>query len=209
MAANQKYQMQVDANFDAFCYDERFGEKRKGMEELLEVLKDCKWVLTCSCNLFFRGIVDDFHDFDVIIDKDAIDIVKNRVKGFEKIDQGDQSYYNSDYFERIKLPGGMGVDIVSEWGVTTYGTFYKYGYKEEEKSIIDVNAKYSIPLAPVESLAILYAMMQGQQPRRLYKRNLCFSYLKKTEVKYPQIIEDGLKKFHLPACIRNDLKQIS
>lgn len=42
--------------------------------------KEVIYGVGCSFNLFLRGIVDEFHDFDLIVEKESISTVKQSWK---------------------------------------------------------------------------------------------------------------------------------
>ena len=73
------YSDQALNNVVAFYEDKEYFERK----ETFLVIANCfrqegiGWAVGCSMNLFFRGIVDDFHDLDLIVDiKDVEQIEK-------------------------------------------------------------------------------------------------------------------------------------
>ena len=64
---------------------------------------------------------------------------------------------------------------------------------------------FTIPLIPLEALYLLYAMMEGWQPKRRYKRKLIEQYLIMCGVSFPKILENSLKT-ELPIWIKKKVK---
>ena len=74
----------------------------------------------------------------------------------------------------------MDIDVISGFKVRTFGTEYLYriSSKEIEHCTIYEEEKIHIPMVPLEALYVLYAMMEGWQPKRRYKRMIIQEYLK-------------------------------
>ena len=64
------YKNQSNSNILDF-YGNYFEDRRNVFFRIINQFKkyNVNYALGCSSNLFFRGIVDDFNDFDIIFDK--------------------------------------------------------------------------------------------------------------------------------------------
>ena len=65
------YERQSTDNWQDFLGCSDFEDRRNIFFKFIKEFEEQKveWALGCSSNLFFRGIVDDFNDFDIIVDK--------------------------------------------------------------------------------------------------------------------------------------------
>lgn len=199
------YEAQQSANLLAFYTDADLKEKKAVLQALIrETNRDnVVWALSCSGSFFFRGIMDDFNDFDIVVEESSIDgfvEIFERIGGvWEEKQNGKERYFDSRFFKSGKI-GTVEFDVISVFTVTTYNTRYSYFFKKE-----DIEFVKDVPICPVEAAMLLYGMMIGWQAKRRYKYDLAMEYLKKRGISYPEILNptDGLPKF-----IREDVKKI-
>ena len=61
------YQSQASDNVRAF-YDAEYTPRRELIHRIVNEFekRGILWAVGCSFSLFLRGIVDDFHDFDIV-----------------------------------------------------------------------------------------------------------------------------------------------
>lgn len=206
---DNNYEYQSKANILCLLEDEEYKERKEALFKLVNEFEKLgiRWGLACSMNLFLRGVVDDFHDLDLIVEKDDIHKVKEvmeRLGGILKA-TGGNGYCESNYYMHFQLKR-VDVDIISGFRIITFGTKFLYNYSESEIEFIKVEEN-EIPLIPVEALYLLYAMMEGWQLKRRYKRVLLGKYLVTRELKFPKILENSLEG-QLPAWIKREVKLI-
>lgn len=81
------YNYQSKANIQCLTGDVEYRDRQKGFLEIVSMFEkeNIRWGLACSMNLFIRGIVDEFHDVDLLVESQ--DIPKIR-KIMEKIRGG-------------------------------------------------------------------------------------------------------------------------
>lgn len=196
------YRRQSQANIQDF-WSEDFSIRRKVFFKLTKKLNDnqVNWALGCSSNLFFRGIVDDFNDFDLIVDKNSIEKIGTIMKslGAKLIATGGNGFCESDIYFHYSLDG-CDIDIISGFRIKTFGTVFYYCYNSKEIEYLDLEY-LQVPLITVEAQLILYAMMEGWQPRRRFKRLLIQSFLEETGITFPKILERSRNQFKLPEWI--------
>ena len=199
------YQAQAYYNADVFDEYEEYSEKKQLLKELINRFRNAgiKWTLTCSSNLFFRGIVDIFNDYDILISKDSVPAFKQVMEDLQakSLPQGDQSAFNSTWFARYEV-GNVGIDVISEWRIVTFGTTVLFEYTQEE-----IDIEQGLPLIAMERQFLLYAMMEGWQPQRQYKRILCENYLKYC-LRYPGIIKDAVSDPAMPIPIKKRCRML-
>lgn len=65
------WENQAEANKVAFLMESCYQKRRQVIEKLSCVFNEEKieWALSCSANLFFKGITDDFDDLDIMVDE--------------------------------------------------------------------------------------------------------------------------------------------
>lgn len=205
----KKNYMQQSLDNIACFFTEDFAKQRTTFFRIIKKFKEynIEWALACSCNLFFRGIVDDFHDFDFIVDngsaKNIVEIMK--ALGATLVDTGGNGYCESDLYLHYRL-NNCDVDIICGFRLITFGTSYYYEFNAKEIDFLNSYYLNNIPLVSVENLFLLYAMMEGWQRRRKFKRDLLFEYLQSNCI-HPQILKRSLKK-RLPDWINNLIHQL-
>lgn len=208
---NNNYNYQKEANISCLLEDIEYSERKDALTKIVSEFEANKirYALACSMNLFLQGIVDDFHDLDFIVEFKDVAKIKNVMKLMGAIlkETGGNGYCESNVYMHFQL-GRVDVDIISGFKIFTFGTHFLYELNPKEltfTSIIDEFPK--IPLIPIEALYVLYAMMEGWQPKRRYKRVLIEEYLIIEGVIFPEILKNALKA-DLPAWIKKQIKLI-
>ena len=185
------YIYQSQANISSLLEDGEYEERKNCLLKLLKNFeeKEVIYGVGCSFNLFLRGIVDEFHDFDLIVEKESISTVKQIMEnlGAKLVATGGNGYCESDVYLHYQL-GRVDVDIISGFRVLTYNTI-------------------SIPLLPLECLYGLYYMMEGWQSRRRFKRILITEFFENNSLKYPEILERFLQD-PLPGFVKREIRRI-
>ena len=155
----------------------------------------------CSANLFFRGIVDDFNDFDIIFDIKYTDEIKKIMSkiGGKLLGTGGNGFCESDMYLHY-IVDSVHIDFIAGFRINTFDKSYYYDLSSSQVENLDCEY-LDVPLIPLEIQLILYSMMEGWQPRRRFKRVLIYNYLKQEGIKYPQILEDCFKQ-DLPDWIK-------
>ena len=204
------YSYQSKANSQCLLEDVEYDERKK---TCLKVVSDfqkhnIRWGLACSMNLFLRGVVDEFHDLDLLVDAEDIEKIVNIMKGngANLIATGGNGFCESNLYMHFQF-GRVDIDVISGFRLITFGTcfLYEFNTTEIDKIIID---KTEIPLISMEALYLLYSMMEGWQPRRRYKRVLIEEYLLYNKISHQNIFENALTDFQLPGWIRRNLTEI-
>ena len=189
------YRRQSDSNILDF-FNDYFESRRNVFFKIIDEFKkqDIHFALGCSSNLFFRGIVDDFNDFDIIFEKkdsDAISEIMSKL-GAKLVATGGNGFCESDLYLHYILDS-IHIDFISGFRINTFDKSYYYDLSNNEVENLD-SEYFQIPLVPTEIQLILYAMMEGWQPRRRFKRVIIYNYLNQEGLTFPQILEDCLKQ---------------
>ena len=185
-----KYGNQRTANLLGFFTDPDMQEKREVLQKLIDATPKMNWALSCSCSLYFRGIADEFHDYDIIVEQNSLKEFKEKFSKCggvlrEGQQNGKENYFDSQYFAVGEI-GDVDFDIISNFTVTTYKCRYTYALKQEHIEFVK-----GIPLCPVETAFILYGMMIDWQERRRMKYDMSYEYLDKNGVNYPDILKEA------------------
>lgn len=206
------YIYQSQANISSLLEDGEYEERKNCLFKILKDFeeKEVIYGVGCSFNLFLRGIVDEFHDFDLIVEKESISTVKQIMEnlGAKLVATGGNVYCESDVYLHYQL-GRVDVDIISGFRVLTYNTkiYYAINPSEIEYCIIYEEHPISIPLLPLECLYGIYYMMEGWQSRRRFKRILITEFFENNSLKYPEILERFLQD-PLPGFVKREIRRI-
>ena len=203
------YDYQAQANIQCLLDDIEYSERKDTLFKIFDDFKkeNIRWSLACSTNLFLRGIVDDFHDLDLIVDKNDVAKIMLIMENNNAIlkETGGNGYCESDIYRHYQF-GRVDVDIISVFRLVTFGTYFEYAYNSEEIDYISLDGK-KFPLVSMEALYLLYSMMEGWQAKRRYKRVLIEEYLLREEIKYPNILKESLNA-NLPGWIKRNVRDI-
>lgn len=211
MCNPNQYELQQKANLGVLTNDIEFKDRFSVLKLLAEKFEEAgvDWALSCSADLFLNGIVDVFHDFDLLISPNSVEEAE---KVFSSIGEkapkdpiSKTKYFSSNAFSTYHI-GNVDIDAISEFGVVTFGTQYQYHFNSDELEYINVGTT-RIPVAPIESQYILYSMMMGWQPQRRFKRNLIAEYLMYGNIRHPNILENALNE-SIPWWIKEDIAEI-
>ena len=203
------YDYQSQANIQCFLEDSEYGERKMALYKLFDKFnqENIHYGISCSFNLFIRGIVDEFHDFDLLVDSEDIPKIKKILEeeGANLIETGGNGYCESDVYMHFQFER-VDIDIISGFRILTFGSSYLYVYNSNELDYINIEGK-EIPLISMEALYILYSMMEGWQARRRYKRLLIEDYLLREKLRYPNILNVALNS-PIPGWIKQNIKSI-
>lgn len=189
------YRRQSNSNVLDF-FNDYFEPRRKVLFQIIDEFnkQNIHFALACSSNLFFRGVVDDFNDFDIIFEKKDSDLISEIMTklGGKLLGTGGNGFCESDVYLHYILDS-IHIDFISGFRINTFGKSYYYDLSNNEVENLD-SEYFQIPLVPTEIQLILYAMMEGWQPRRRFKRVIIYNYLNQEGLTFPQILEDCLKQ---------------
>ncbi len=203
------YSYQSKANIACLIEDMEYQERKITLEKIFDQFdsKGVNWGLACSMNLFLRGIVDEFHDLDIIVNSKDISTVKEIMEqnGAILVETGGNGFCESETYLHYQF-GRVDIDIIAGFQLITFGTNFIYHFCKEELEYVNVETR-KIPLISMEAMYLLYSMMEGWQPKRRYKRILIDEYLKTVGTAFPYILEKALHE-NLPGWIKQNIKDI-
>ena len=206
----QDYSDQATNNQASFLSDLQYKERRDVFVRLAQAFTDAEinWTVGCSLSLFFRGIVDDFHDIDLIVSLSDIETIDKIMKAFgaELVDNTGNGYCESDQYRHYYL-GRTDIDIIAGFRVNTFNTTYHYELSTSDIDDIDL-IDIEIPLLALEVMYILYYMMEGWQPKRRFKRQLIERYFCVKPPTHKGVLINALDEYSLPPSIRFAIQRV-
>ena len=198
------YSDQALNNVVAFYEDKEYTERKETFLTIAQRFKEenIGWAVGCSMNLFFRGIVDDFHDLDLIVEIKDVEKIEKTMQnlGAELVETGGNGFCESDVYMHYQL-GRVDIDVISGFRMNTFGTTYRYQFCESEVDIVEVQ-KVKVPLLPLEAMYVLYYMMEGWQPKRRFKRQIIEEFFSGNQIKHQEVLKRAITEFELPGQIR-------
>ena len=210
---NINYAHQSKSNIGALVYHKDYSNRFRALKKIVPAFNKEKilYAFTCSFGLFLDGIVDDFHDFDILVAPqsfeavcDILSQIGNR-KTYDK-DPSRAGCFRSIGFAEFEVDG-IDVDVICEFGFTTFDSVYQYHFRDTERHFVRIG-EMSLPVVQEEAQFIFYAMMTGWQAQRAFKRDLVAHYLKTPgNAKQKQILENALDE-DLPFMVKARLQEI-
>ena len=153
------YEIQRNANILAFLTAPEYQEQKRILKKVSEVLMDAKvrWALSCSSALFFKGLVDDFHDYDILVNIEDVEIMINSLESINVTINKDtiqKEYFTSPYYQQAKR-GNCDFDLIGDITINTFGGRYCYPVKNQELEYVFLEGNIVIPIIPVEASFLL------------------------------------------------------
>lgn len=173
------YRSQANDNVLAF-YDAEYSPRRELLYKIVMEFEKAEitWAVGCSFSLFLRGIVDDFHDFDILVTNEDVENAKRIMKeiGASLIAVGGNGFCNSDDYSHWQI-NNCDIDVIAGFRVDTFGNSLYVPIRPEIIEVLDFEyLPYKIPVICLEPLYCLYSMMEGWQHKRRYKKLLIEEY---------------------------------
>lgn len=211
----QRFNEQKDANISEFLFGYEYIERRQVLKKLSKILEGLEWSLSCSSNLYFKGVVDDFNDFDIVVSKNSLDEAIERLRNAGAIEYSNSNQYNgcfaSEYFEHWQL-NGVDFDLMMNFTILVPGSKYVYRYTEKVQDTLELTGFKKIHLVPIEYQYIFYRMMEVYAPKRRMKRELIEEFMKSggsTRINFLEVeLEKMENDFGIPAVVKQDIADV-
>lgn len=174
------YHTQANDNVLLF-YEAEYTQRRELLFRIVKSFESANitWAVGCSFALFLRGIVDDFHDFDILVANNDIEVAKKIMSNTIKanlVATGGNGFCNSDDYGHWQI-SNCDIDLIAGFRVDTFSCSIYVPITTEIIDVLDFEyLPYKIPVIKVEPLYCLYAMMEGWQRSRRFKRELIEDY---------------------------------
>ena len=207
-----KYAFQFNANRQAFLYNRKYLLRRNVLIKIADEFKksNVEWGIACSCGLFLLGIVDNFHDYDLLIaPKDFEKVCEIMERLGENRQYGQHptraAYFQANGYAEFSVDG-LEIDVICEFGFTTFDSFYQYHFNSSEVKWVNLGTM-ELPVIPAEAQFAFYSMMTGWQPQRAFKRDLIAEYLKTGNLERPEILQKICEE-DIPECLFDGIQEI-
>lgn len=202
------YQELANANIAALQYSNGYKERLSVLTKIAHEFNDAnlEWAIACSCALFFDGIIDNFHDLDLLIAPSSWQ------KAYEILSTlgTDTCVAHHPLFDDVEYTqfeiDGIDIDIICEFGFNTFDSHWQYHFKSEDL-LYKYVGELKIPYIPSEIQYVFYAMMVGWQPQRIFKRDLIAGYLK-NNMRRPSLLKEVVKTGELPPMIAASIYEL-
>ena len=207
----KNYEYQKRENLKALLEDQEFRERRILLEKIAETFQNnkVKWALAWSTNLFFRGIVDNFHDLDIIYDPIPMQAMVSILDGIgiKVVSMDNADCFSTKVFMKCLSDTGIQVEIMSDFGLKLGEVDYSLKVDDTEIEKVALNDK-QIPLFVPEIEYLLYAILEDKwQPMRRHKRILVEEFILQDGVQNVTVFGRALRE-KLPEWIQNRLQMM-
>ncbi len=121
--------------------------------------KNVSWAVGASLLLYFKGIVSDFHDIDIMVTEDEIDEVKEVLLSFGTMQPPNPNVtYKTRHFMEF-IVEGVEIDVMAGFVIVSNDIEHNFPLKAENiKEFIQVKG-IEIPLQSLEEWRLYYQLM--------------------------------------------------
>ena len=209
----KRYENQKMANIMALNYSDEYTQRRNTLQKIAERFDNegIQYAFSCSFALFCDGIVDNFHDFDVLVAPNSFDKLVEVLDeiGFKKNydkDPSREGHFCSMNFAEYTVDG-IDIDVICEFGFNLFGSKFIYHFNSAETHRTTFG-KLSVPIVEPEAQMVFYDMMTPWQPQRAFKRDLIKEYLLATGIRHSEILERTFAMKNIPYQIRANIASL-
>lgn len=134
--------------------------------------KGITWAVEASLLLYFKGLVDDFHDIDITVQETDIERVKTLLAGLGTLQQrAPSAQYKTKYFLEYTI-NGVELDIMAGFTIVAHGVEHAFPlHKEDIRDSVTLEGT-TIPLQPLETWQACYTLMGRPQKAALIAQAL-------------------------------------
>lgn len=121
--------------------------------------KNITWAIGASLLLYFKGIVSEFQDIDLMVTEEEIDIVKEILLSFGKLQTPNPNAdYKTKYFLEFQVDG-VDIDVMAGFVIVNKDKEHHFPLKKEQiKDFTEING-VRIPLQSLEEWRTYYQLM--------------------------------------------------
>lgn len=117
------------------------------------------WALGGSAMLYLRGMVDDFHDIDIIIASSSVASVSTCMDSIAtRLVTVPNASFNSQQFAQYYMDG-IGIDIICDFGIVCDGITHSYDWCDSDVDSTAVLHGTNIPLHSLSVWRQFYMLM--------------------------------------------------
>jgi hypothetical protein len=121
--------------------------------------KNVTWAIGASMLLYFKGIASEFHDIDIMVAEEDVEILKDVLSSFGNIQPPNPNVqYKTKYFLEFNVDG-VDIDVMAGFIIISKGQEYYFPLKKEGiNDYTEVNG-IKIPLQSLEEWRNYYKLM--------------------------------------------------
>lgn len=121
--------------------------------------KNVTWAIGASMLLYFKGITSEFHDIDIMVAEEDVEILKDVLSSFGNIQPPNANVqYKTKYFFEFNVDG-VDIDVMAGFIIINEGKEYYFPLKKESiNDYTEVNG-IKIPLQSLEEWRNYYKLM--------------------------------------------------
>jgi hypothetical protein len=121
--------------------------------------KNVTWAIGASMLLYFKGITSEFHDIDIMVAEEDVEILKDVLSSFGNIQPLNPNVqYKTKYFLEFNVDG-VDIDVMAGFIIINEGKEYYFPLKKESiNDYTEVNG-IKIPLQSLEEWRNYYKLM--------------------------------------------------
>lgn len=137
-------------------------EKLAVFEKLARALDSerIRWAVGGSLMLYLRGIVETFHDLDIMIAPEDVEKTKRLLSGCAKAKETlPNEKYQSGTFLQYEMEG-VDLDCIADFTIVAEGKMHVFPLRTEEIERIVVKDDFSAPVQSVETWRKCYMLME-------------------------------------------------
>ncbi len=126
-----------------------------------------EWALGASAMMYFRGLTDTFHDYDLLIADGHMDTAKAALLAAGAVvapPKAPSDVYVSKQFAECTLDGAE-FDLLCGFSIRVENAVYTYPFTGARTQGIQRVAEETVPLAPLADWYVLYLLMPGREAR--------------------------------------------
>jgi hypothetical protein len=153
--------------------------KMKDIKGKIQVLTDIArqfnkekiiWAVGASAMLFFRKIVGEFNDLDLMVKEEDVLKVKNILLKMGTLKESESGNYATEYFYEFIIDG-IDVDVMAGFKIVKDDIIYNCSLKKEDITESVVINRVCIPLDSLENWLYYYKLMGRHQKVEMIEKH--------------------------------------
>jgi len=117
------------------------------------------WAVGASMLLYFKGIVTEFHDIDIMVTEEEIDLVKEVLSTFGSLqDPNPNITYKTKHFMEF-LVDGVEIDVMAGFVIINKGEEHHFALMKENIKEFTQISGITIPLQSLDEWHTYYQLM--------------------------------------------------
>ena len=134
--------------------------------------KNVTWAVGASMLLYFKGIASEFHDIDLMVAEEDVEIVKDLLLSFGSIKAPNPNIkYKTKYFLEFVVDG-IDIDVMAGFIIVNKDEDFYFPLKKENINDYTVVNEIKIPLQSVEEWSYYYDLIGRDEKVKMIDASL-------------------------------------